>query len=375
MWDQKRYLVGLVALLVILAACAPTAAPAPATSTPPPAVETKPAIGPEEAAWQRVVEVAKKEGTVTVYSQFSGEVALAVTKTFRERTGMVVENVSGTEAAHTERVKAERRAGTPMASVMHGSILGMISNKQDGLLQRIGYLPSLADEAAWIKSPIYDGEGYIITSALNLGSPWINTKLVKPGEEPRSWRDLLQPQWKGKIDAINPELQIGWVWRMYYYFRKDGLLDDAYFRQLGKQVTWSINNRASGSKLARGEAHIQLMLSSVPMGPFVLEGAPVKTIDMEEGLMGIEAEPYTLLDRAPHPNAARLFVNFILSKEGQTLFHKHTGSRGLRKDVPDFTPLAGHLSPKRVVWATPEGEMEVVKLFQEKTVAKLMKGR
>ncbi|MDO8663676.1 MAG: extracellular solute-binding protein [Candidatus Wildermuthbacteria bacterium] len=373
---MKRILVlGMVVMVVflILSACAPAVVPTPAPVARQPAVAptTLVALSPEETEWQKVVAAAKKEGKVTIYSwALTGDINIKVREAFRNRTGLDIEILTGTGAPLIERIKAERRGGFQIASVLDTSVVLLYQAKLEGLTQTVGYLPNVADQTAWQKSPQIDPEANLLAVGRGWQSPWVNTKLLKPGEEPRSWKELLQPQWKGKIDFPDPDITPTPV-RVFYYLAKHGL-NEAYFREIAKQVVFSPTNRLSAERLARGEVSVAFVQSTVAMAPFAIEGAPVKAIDMEEGVIAMQSPGIALVDRAPHLNAARVYINWLLSQEGQTVYHKLSGTSSFRKDVPSFEPPSAQLSPKRTIWATPEGELEVAKIQRDKVLKRLM---
>jgi len=110
------------------------------------------------------------------------------------------------------------------------------------------------------------------------------------------------------------------------------------------------------------------------MAPFLLEGAPVKAIDMVEGVVTYRSGGVALLQGAPHPNAARVFINFLFSAEGQAIFHKYSVSIGFRKDVPSFVPPQGQLTPANPILINLEDELEIAKIQRERTFTKLLRG-
>ncbi len=379
MQNRFNILLSVVLVFIIAIACAPNPS-SPSPSMPGPAATPPNVFAPtptsQEGNWAKVMAEAKKEGKLVVYSYYMiGETGIGMKQGFKKATGLDLELITSTGAVMIERIKAERRGGFQVASVMDGSPALFVQAKMEGLTQAAGLLPELQDKQVWRQYPIMDKEGHILASSFILFSPWVNTKIVKPGEEPKSWRDMLQTKWKGTISGTDPDVAPLVIYAYFNLVKKYGILDDAYFRELGKSMALRITTRMDAESVARGEAAISFINSPSAIGPFLQAGAPVKAIDMEEGVIGRLSTSITALSKAPHPNAALVFINWWFSQDGQNIFHKTYGTESLRKDVPDFTPLPGQLTPKRVLFGTSaEDDEEMARMQRERVVKKLLLG-
>ena len=372
--------VTLVAVLGLVVSCAsktagptpsaPTAVPA--TSTPVPS--TSATHRPEEADWQRVVAAANKEDRLVFYSEsMVGDIGLAVSKGFRQRTGLNVEIITGAGATHIERIKSERRAGIQVASVFQGAIVDGNTAKDDGLTVAIADLPELRDREVFRLSPLIDEGGHILSNSFSFQTTWVNTKLVKPEEEPKSFRDLLQPKWKGNIGVT---LGAAPTVRAYYWFvRKEKILGDDYFRELGKMAVFSPTSRMDGDKLAKGDVAISFVTGHTILAPFLEAKLPVKPLELEEGVFAFRGQAMALLQGAPQSNAGRVFINWLFSQEGQTVVHRAGGTQSLRKDVPSFIPSIAQLSLKKALVETSEDSIKMTRLLRERVVDNLLQGK
>ena len=381
---RKSCFLALLVVGVLMSACAPQATPqplpvpTPSQATPRATLTSNLPPPTSQDAWAKVVEAGKKEGKLTVYTvHLFGDMGNEIVKTFFEKTGIRVELVSaGQSAALIERIKAERRTGSQVASVLTGASTSVLIAKQDGLTEKMGDIPEIKDESIYRYDPKLDKDGHMLSQQLLTMSPWINTKMIKPGTEPKSWRDLLKPEWKGKIGITNPDTGPNAIY-IFYGLTSRGKLDQSYFTELSKQdLQFYANVSLASSALSQGE--VPLTFSNVPaansLGPYLLEGAPLKAIDMAEGIPIYRSGAVALLQGSPHPNAARVFINWLFSKEGVTTFSKYSLTVGFRKDVPSFIPPQGQLTPANSIMMTLEDELEIAKIQRERTLTKLLRG-
>lgn len=335
-------LIMVFVVILILVACAPKSEPMPtsAVAPTPEVLTTKvtPLPSPEEAAWAKVVEAAQKEGKVIIYAAgYTGETGIQMKTDFKVRYNVDMDIITGRGAEFTERLKTERRLGQMVADVIQSSSTLLMGMKSLDLLEATTGLPSFRNKGNFIVDPLLDKDGYIIIHGFQLIGPMVNTKLVKPGEEPKRWQDFLDPKWKGKMMASNPILSSGpYITFVPLVNAKSITLD--LLRQMGKQdLILTRGDQDTSEKLSRGDYPVALQVAYTYMGPYAKEGAPVKAIPMAEGVTR-STLLVSQIRGAPHPNAARLFLEWILSPEGQTALHKSRNTPPVRKDVPDFSP-------------------------------------
>jgi len=371
----------VIVLLLILAllACAAPASRQPAPQPAIPAQKQPPTPASivftptaQDAAWAKVVDAARKEGKVTVYSfNLIGDLATAVTKTFEEKYGIKIEIVTGLGTVLIERLKSEGAAKKHIADAFDTAVSLVATAKTMGLTTSAGDLPVLSEKDIWYLPPRLDPEGHVININPSPTSVYINTKLINPGGEPKSYKELLDSKWKGKIGISTPVTDPVPIYS--FVARKQLGLDDDYFRQLSRQDLKVVPSRRDADNiLARGEVPLIYAASASTTGPLMREGAPLKAVELEEGVIMAAGPGITLLKEAPHPNAARVFINWLLSVEGQTLWSEKRGSLAMRKDVPDFQHPAAKMPLKKVIYQSLDDVMELSKVQREGTLAKLL---
>lgn len=377
---KRWFLILSIGIVVLLAACAPQAAPSPtpapaAPSTPYPAApapKSVPLLTPEDAAWAKVVEAAKKEGQVNAYAWgWTGDFGLAVAKAIANKYGIKVNIITGRGAEFIERIKTETRMGNITADFSEGDPTHLENMKLAGLLEATPELPVLRDKEAFSASPlIFSPEGYYLEYYQQYLCLHVNTNLVKPGDEPKAWVDLLDPKWKGKITFADPVVSVSPSYFAVLIEQKRLGLD--FLEKLGKQdLLFDPSTPGVAMKLARGEAHVAYVTTGVTSA-VASEGAPIKIIDTREGIFAIGIS-VGKVKGGPHPNATRLLLNWLLSQEGQDTYGKAKRVLSVRKDVPDYQHPAIQLKPQNPIFITPQYNDLVAKVFREKQYVPLLK--
>lgn len=322
----------------------------------------------------KVVEGAKKEGKVNAYSfSWVGDIGLALSRAFKERYGISLNIITGRGAEFTERIKTEKRMGQQVADMTQGSVLLINNMKVDGLLASVAKeLPILQEKNVWWVDPTDlepRDKAVLVWSVVDF-TPYINTKLVKSGEAPRSWKELLEPKWKGKMSLTEPN--IAGVYQYIVVLMDNKVWDEDYIRALYRQDLHFYNALPDEFlALARGDNHLAIRGSDSDAGRVALEGAPIQAIDMREGVM-LSSGAVAAIAGGPNPNATRLFLNWILSPEGQTIAGKAQGRKMVRRDVPDFRPKAVQAPITNPLVERAEHLEKATQLLREKWFDKLV---
>ena len=365
----------LVTLFAALLGCTPKAALAPMTPpvAPPITAPITSSINPDEVAWAKVVQAAKKEGKVTAYTFFfMGDLGSAMADAFYKKYGIRVELIAGPGAGLSERVRTEQRMKNVTADVLEGSAAFSIQLLQEGYVVTLSNELPVLKEDVWLAPPALDDGGNILRHALSLGGPWVNTDLVKPDQEPKSWTDLLYPRWKGTLLSNDPRTSTN-ADRFVHMLTRHKIVEPDFFPRLTAQrltIPTGVGPRPPFVALARGEGAILVFGSDGQGSAVMAEGGHIKPIAPREGLIG-GGSTIMLVKNAPHPNAGKLFSNFVLSREGHELVTRIILVGPVRKDVPDHSVYAS-LKPFKIFANTIEDEDQINKNFRDGVAAKVL---
>ena len=367
----------------VIGCCAPKTAPASAPAAvaptnPAPAqssVLAAKAVSAEDVAWNKVVEAAKKEGKVTAYSyNWVGDIGMEVKKTFESRYGISLDIITGRGAEFIERLKTERRLNQRAGDFTEGSPGHITSMKADGLVISVTTeLPALREKDVWWVDPAYldPVDRVNLTLTQQVDSPTINTNLVKPGEEPQSWKDLLDPKWKGKMSLRDPKLS-ALIIAMFVGLLDKKIWDENYMKALHKQeLKYIISTIDEARMLSQGEIYMSALGSGNGMTRFAAQGAPIRVVTMKEGEI-VSGISMAVIANAPHPNAAKVLINWVLSQEGQSVVGKGLSALPVRKDVPDFRPLTVRTKMVNPIMVTQANLDEGSKRYQDRWYDKVV---
>jgi iron(III) transport system substrate-binding protein len=292
-------------------------------------------------------ENAKKEGGLTFYTSQVGVAEQQITQAFKKRyPGVAVEVVYAGGGALFERLRAEAAAGRDLADVHLQSDLPLMERlREAGLLAQWEAPEAKAFPATYRKDGYWTGIADVVNLLI------YNKMKVKPAEVPDTWKALLDPKWSGRVGSVHVGGG-GLPWAQYYFLRKD--VDPDYWQKFAanKPVMFD-GGGAVANAVASGKVDLGIVGSSVSYGA-IQEGAPLGEAIPEDGLPGV-IYSIAVLKAAKHPSAARLFVNWYLSKEGQETLVRVRGIDSPRKDV---APIAGR---------TPAGGTKIVVPTVEET--------
>ena len=269
-----------------------------------------------QAAEPTLIDAAKKEGEVIWYTtQIIAQLVRPVSVAFEKKYGIKVRSTRANSTELSVKIINESRAGRPQSDVFDGTSTVVPLKKEGFVLQ---WLP---DPAKSYPASYKDPEGYWVANNLFFLTPGFNTALVPKGTEPRSYQALLDPKWRGKIAwSTSPTSSggpgfIGTV--LTEMGTESGML---YLRELSKQRIANIGSAAREvlDQVIAGEYLLALQIFNHHTVISAKKGAPVDWIKMEPvtGTLSV----ISVHKNAPHPNAAKLLVDFITSSEGQNIF-------------------------------------------------------
>ncbi|MBI2935038.1 MAG: extracellular solute-binding protein [Chloroflexi bacterium] len=334
---------GLLFIFPLVAACGPAAAPAAPDYV---AFPTPAGIKSGEAwqqKWDALVEAGKKEGRVVVFTNIGGQIRADLTRAVKEKYGIELEFMVASRGLElTQRMVTERRAGLYTADVVvTGATTFITTMKPENLLAPIPpvlVLPEALDPKAWRGGAPFIDKDRTLAALIAYYNRYLarNTEMVKEGEL-TSYRDVLNPKWKGKIVMNDPSISGSANSFMGLLVKTWGLEPTKEFlRELVKQgPTITRDRRLQVEGLARGKYALSLASSAEPVAEFMGIGSPIAYVKVKEGgSVTASSGVITIPVRMAHPNAAAVFVNWLLTKEGMTVFSRGFGQPSSRLDVP-----------------------------------------
>jgi len=306
--------------------------------------EAAAASGDWRAEWDRIVASAKKEGKVHLVGPRGDERRRALSETFTTKYGVEVEYLGTGGPDLPPRIQSERRAGVYFWDVIiAGSTTLLKSLKPAGVvepLEPVLILPEVKDPKSWRggELPFLDKDRTVLAVTRRAGQYlYVNTDQIK-SDTVKNWRYLLRPELKGKILIGRDPRLAGYGQATFVFFFSHKELGPDFVRQLVKQdLRIMEDDRTAATWLAQGRYPI-CICSDLQTDRLIKEGLPLKAVEgrqLKEGTHVTSAfANLSLPNRPPHPNASKLYINWVLSKEGGTLLSKSTGDPSMRLDVP-----------------------------------------
>ena len=306
--------------------------------------------------WEQTLAAAKKEGEISFYgSQGYEKVFEVFQKKYPEIKVNAVTNMRGSE--HGARVMTERRAGKYLVDLfINGVVTPIQVYLKANILEPIRpvlILPEVVDESKWWEGKHHyaDPEGkyiFVFQGNVHGGENSYNTKSVNP-KELKSYWDFLDPKWKGKIVAYDVSRVSNVAHSLRFLYNHPDLGPEFIKRFFGEmEITYSRDERQMIDWLGAGKFQIAFFVSDIEDA--AKQGLPVKFFEpgqfKEGAFVGPSQGGVNLFKNAPHPNAAKVAINWLLSREGQTTLQKIMSTPGdpknsRRVDVPkEHIPLA-----------------------------------
>jgi iron(III) transport system substrate-binding protein len=317
-WSRREMLgasVGAATGLLFAAPCRAAAAVQPSLVTP------------------DLIEAARKEGKVSYYAAIQLEVAERLGKMFEAKypgISVAVER-SGAERIF-QRIAQEQGSGIHAVDVANSTdVSHYLEWKKNGWLA--AYLPE--EVAKHFPADQIDPDGMYATACAWLEAIGYNTNLVKPEDAPKSYADLLDPKWQGKLVKGHPSYS-GAILTTTFILSRD--LGWSYLEKLAKQKVMQVQSAGDPPiKIMLGERAVMADGNDYNLILFKDQGKPVEVVYPIEGSPLIIV-PSGVFKNAPHPNAARLFQSFFFSREAQQMLVDEFAHRSFHDEVK---PRAG----------------------------------
>lgn len=368
--SRRRFLegAGIGTTAALAAACAPAASLPPTASS------------PGDREWGDLVAAAKGEGKLVVVTGV-GEGYRRVLEVFEAAfPGITTEQTTMRGSLFTPRAIQEYQAGIysfdAMVNTFGNSVKELIPAGVIQPVRTVLVRPDVLDDGVW-RDGAFD-QGFLDTDkkwvygGFNSKSRglWVNKSMVREGEITK-FEDLLNPKWKGKIISVDPRSDGGARTIAASLRRKFG--DDVIRRFWKEQeIVISRDKRLMLESLIKG-GHAVAVVGGGAEGLI----ADFDALGLTKGIQNLELEHVetagksthglVYFSRPPHPNAGKLFLNWLLTKEGSELYSKEGGTNSRRVDVPPAfpellpTPGRSYFEPKEETWAEEEEVVQIAR--------------
>ena len=292
-------------------------------------------------SWDQVVAAAEKEGKLTLYHNIRPAGIEVILQKFRGKFPKIqTEQVRLGSGPLNERFSTEFASGRNIADVL-------ITYADEGLMKTAG------ERFAEWQPPEFDGNfppGIRIDNRLFVLQQareviiW-NKGLVKDADAPTEWSDLFDPKWKGKVALNTPWRSIS-VQQLFAYWDDIGLKDAAE-RMKANEVRFFEGSSGVIQAVIRGDVAIA-HATDIPLNPMLEDGAPIGFIYPKSGTTTSDAFAAVAV-KAPHPNVGRVFVNWLMSKDGQKELLEQGGLSVTRNDAPALSKIPATKDLPKVV--------------------------
>lgn len=286
-------------------------------------------ISSSRRAWSapgnELIEDAKSEGKLVLYHSPNVSNYQPIIKAFKEKYPFItVDSFYASSSNLVNKVLAEEKAKKYTSDIVDVRGFGINILKEKGVLMKYS-----APNFKFIPPEFIDPEGYYWANCVTIEVIAYNTNLVSQNDVPKSYDDLLNPKWKGKLYLTETE---GYEWYGNVLTIMGKEKGQEFMKKLSKQnIQFRVGTLLLASLVAAGEAPVFLTAAGHTIEQFREKGAPVKWVVFDPPLGKIGAMGITL--HAAHPNSAKLFVNFLSSREGQDLIAINFGKNPTRVDA------------------------------------------
>jgi len=311
----------------------------------------------QDVEWQKVVDAAKKEGKLVIYTASIGSpFHKTIFKAFEAKYDIKIELLEARASEVRERVRVEQSAGRFLGDLHHNGSTTTWLMQRDGNFQPSGEVPNVKN----IEPPYTADDIKIPAEVISYGL-LVNRNLVKPADEPKSWKDILDPRWAGKILSDDYRALGGGA--VFFVVMQNTFGREYHEKLAAQKPVFSRDLQNSERRTARGEYPLYLPLNLQDLNN--LKGLPVKALVPAEGRPYVRFDISTLKN-APHPNAARLFMNHYLEPNSQLVLanagYNPVIKGVVEKTIEEIRPL---LATKAMGTTIPEKQDEMLALAKQ----------
>ena len=281
----------------------------------------------DEERESRVLAGARQEGTVVIYTSLNTQDSGPLTSAFEKRYGVKTELWRSGSERVLQRAVAEARAGRFACDVVETNGPELEACFREGLLERF-HSPHFAD----LPPAAFPEHRYYVADRFNFFTIAYNTELVPASEVPSSYDDLLHPRFAGRLGLESSD--VDWFGAMVKHMGEEK--GQAFFAGLARmRPQIRTGHTLMGQVVASGEIPVAANIYNHNAERLAVQGAPIRWKALEPTFG--RPNSIGLTRDAPHPHAALLFADFLLSREGQTILKE-------RNRVPSSLAVDSHLN-------------------------------
>lgn len=294
--------------------------------------------------WERVLTAAKREGQVAVMGPVGTDTRDSLTIPFQKAYGIRADYFGATGGQQATRLAMERRAGKYLWDIFIGGtttgLTALIPMGAFDPMETALILPEVKEPKNWRGGGLEfvdQGRQMVVMTPTHRVTLVVNTSMVNP-KELKSYKDLLDPKWKGRIVIQDPQLA-GSSQATFTFFYLHPELGPNFIRALARQQPLVLRDPAQALNMTgQGKHPIHLGPRDSILMDAIRRGLPIAIVEPSQLREGSDISPgagnASLFNRAVHPNAAKVYINWLLSRDGQSHYARALGYVSKRLDVP-----------------------------------------
>jgi iron(III) transport system substrate-binding protein len=262
--------------------------------------------------WTDVVAAAKKEGTVTVYhSQLGAPHWKVVVNAFQSKYGIEVKEFDARASEITERIRVEQTSGRGIADVEFHGFSTIVDQRKSDFIAELGAIPNARN----LRDDVPPADKWQVPAWIQFVCTLINTREVAAADEPKTYQDFLNPKFKGRM--LSDDMRAIGSGQTFFAVLYQKYGPELLRKFKDQNLTFDRDLQLMSRRVARGEYPV--LLQQIVAFAFPLRSLPVKVVVPQDGCPVTPIEG-AVLRGAPHPNAARLFINHFLDLDSQLVY-------------------------------------------------------